>query len=862
MKHKTACPVCGKEFDVQGLPAGQHVRCASCKAKLTVAAEQQLVPTPAPNLSEPGEALERVEAHEPDAALDTQGLPDLSADGYRILSRVGEGGMGTVYKGEQALLERTIAIKTLKLSSASDSAYLKRFLDQAKALVRISHPNLLQVLDVRSKAQMTYLCLEWVEGESLAGRLRRDGKLSPAEARDFLRQAAKGLAAAHEAGVVHGDIKPSNLLVTSDGALKITDFGLAKSVAAEVGVNRQGTIFGTPLYISPEQAQGGRVEPWSDIYCLGATFFHLLAGKPPFTGVSTNAVLKQHLETVPPPLRTIDPEIPEDLAEVVAKMLATSPWNRFQSGALLDQELGRNLATAGREGEAAGGPSKEPALSPGGAPSAGQESDVFAALQDGALPTAGGSASADGELQLIDAGAGALSSPEASAPAAEKSPPVEDESSGQAEVTVELARNDLAGTAEGASDSAPAAPAGAAAPAPAAKAPSPTAALEALEGPRAGPSPSAEVSAPETVDPRPDKCPHCTAAVLPDALACPICGRYVPSREELKPVSPESWQRLAIESLLDPLSGKAAGHLLVLSAATGVLFALLGTACYQVALRSGPIVSRVAMGVFLVVAVAVLLAQLAERMRIVAEGWSMQHAPPPGNPLRSLAPGVRLLAHAGVFALLPILAGLKSSLLQGALLGTVALCYPLSLRSLLSGGGLGGSLSPKRWLRPGIFASWEYVPAVAGAAALMGGVVPLAALLLFIVPGGLAAQTVVPDGNLVKGLVGLVLLAVLLALLIQYCAWVSGGMLVRAWRRNARLFEPRTEGASPGLQKGRLMAVIAGMSLFCLVSCAALYPLAGSGLFRGSSTVRRLILGPPQTEAPAKGNGSAPERSG
>ncbi|MGE4159238.1 MAG: serine/threonine-protein kinase, partial [Planctomycetota bacterium] len=225
--------------------------------------------------------------------------PGTEIGGYRIESLISQGGMGAVYKAIQLSVDRLVAFKTL-LHDGNPKA-VERFKQEAKIVARISHPNVVQVLDLREEGGVLFIAMELVDGVDLSTRLKEAGPLDESTAIDYMRQSAEALAAAHSKGVIHRDVKPSNIMLTLGNVVKVMDFGIAKSVVEETQITRAGALLGTPDYMPPEQISGEAADARSDIYALGATFYHLAAGRPPFVGkVYTDVLVSHKTETALP----------------------------------------------------------------------------------------------------------------------------------------------------------------------------------------------------------------------------------------------------------------------------------------------------------------------------------------------------------------------------------------------------------------------------------------------------------------------------------------------------------------------------------------------------------------------------------
>jgi len=247
---------------------------------------------------------------------------------YRIEEMVGEGAMGTVYRARDEGLDRTVAVKVLRPAVGGMTVRVDRFFREARAAARVSHPNLTHVYFVGGDGSYRFFAMEYVHGKDLSELVESEGRPELERAIDLLVQAASGLAAAHEVGIVHRDVKPSNILVRPNGTVKITDFGLSKSVDADVKLSQDDTVIGTPIYMSPEQCRSRDVDARTDIYCLGLTAWALLVGRPPFPGPSLGDVLHDQINTPLPSLVEERPELPRALERVLQKMCAKDASKR------------------------------------------------------------------------------------------------------------------------------------------------------------------------------------------------------------------------------------------------------------------------------------------------------------------------------------------------------------------------------------------------------------------------------------------------------------------------------------------------------------------------------------------------------
>jgi serine/threonine protein kinase len=261
---------------------------------------------------------------------------------YRSISLLGEGGMGAVYLAEHPDIGRKVAVKVLRSEFSRDEQLLGRFLNEARAANAIRHPNIIEILDSGTTDNgMPYLVMELLEGEVLAGRMRRLGRLPLPVAMEFAYQTASAVGAAHRKAIVHRDLKPDNLFIVPDDhdpareRIKVLDFGIAKLQARAMGDSvktRTGTLMGTPVYMSPEQAMGTKeVDHRSDIYSLGVILFEMICGKPPFFSEGFGELVHLHLNVAPPSPRSFVPSLPEVVEALIYKMLAKKPEDRLQS---------------------------------------------------------------------------------------------------------------------------------------------------------------------------------------------------------------------------------------------------------------------------------------------------------------------------------------------------------------------------------------------------------------------------------------------------------------------------------------------------------------------------------------------------
>jgi serine/threonine-protein kinase len=276
---------------------------------------------------------------------------DLIADRYELEELVGTGGMSTVFRAHDRQLDRRVAIKILHEHYAEDPEYLERFRREARAVARLSHPNIVTVIDRGDDDGRQYIVFEYVDGENLKELVLRSGRLPVRRALELALAIADGLSFAHQRGLVHRDVKPQNVLLNKDGDVKVTDFGIARSLHVEHGVTQTGTVMGTGEYLAPEQASGKPVSPATDVYSLGVVLWELLAGDVPFVGENFVAIALRHVNELPPDLRERRPDVSPRLAAAVDRALAKDPARRFPSMADFAKELRACLAEA--EGTAA-----------------------------------------------------------------------------------------------------------------------------------------------------------------------------------------------------------------------------------------------------------------------------------------------------------------------------------------------------------------------------------------------------------------------------------------------------------------------------------------------------------------------------
>ncbi|MFZ9456629.1 MAG: Stk1 family PASTA domain-containing Ser/Thr kinase [Ilumatobacteraceae bacterium] len=264
-------------------------------------------------------------------------------DRYEIGKRIGRGGMAEIFQARDILLDRPVAMKVLFPEFATDPAFVERFRREAQAAANLNHPNIVAVYDWGKVNNTYYIAMEYVNGRTLADILKQSGTLTPMQVCDVMSEVASALISAHQNGVIHRDIKPGNILVSTTGQVKVADFGIARALGAgvEQGLTQTGAVMGTATYFSPEQAQGASTDQRSDIYSLGVVMYEMLSGVPPFTGENAVAIAYKQVHERAMPLDQRLTSAPPEVAAIVAKCMEKSPDDRYSSAEEVRDELRR-----------------------------------------------------------------------------------------------------------------------------------------------------------------------------------------------------------------------------------------------------------------------------------------------------------------------------------------------------------------------------------------------------------------------------------------------------------------------------------------------------------------------------------------
>ncbi|MCA8960550.1 MAG: serine/threonine protein kinase, partial [Planctomycetes bacterium] len=317
-----SCPACRVTTKVDKYDPDERMSCEHCSGEL-VYVSSPLGEKPAPS---------------PRRRMGTDDSPTLEGrviGGCRIVKRIAAGGMGTVYEAEQINLGRTVALKVLAADLSRDETFVKRFLLEARAAAELNHRNIIHINDAGEDSGIFYYTMEYVPGENLAQRLKRERTLSVDDALRIGEQVAEALLHAHERKIIHRDIKPENIMIKPDGTVKLADLGLAKKTVlddtAASSITQAGSVLGTPHYMAPEQARDFRfADHRSDLYSLGVTLYRALAGQVPFDGGSPIEVMMKAVEGEKTSLRELREDIPQEVEALVDRLMAVDPDRRFR----------------------------------------------------------------------------------------------------------------------------------------------------------------------------------------------------------------------------------------------------------------------------------------------------------------------------------------------------------------------------------------------------------------------------------------------------------------------------------------------------------------------------------------------------
>jgi serine/threonine-protein kinase len=282
---------------------------------------------------------------------------------YRLVAQQGSGGMAVIYKAQDMLLGRIVAVKVLRPSLTADPAFMSRFRNEARSVANLNHPNIVTVHDVGNDGSTQYIVMEFVEGQDLKKIIKAEGGLSIDRTLKLVIQICAGIGFAHRAGLVHADVKPQNILVTRGDMVKVTDFGIAQALSDTQPSERQSVVWGSPHYFAPEQARGERPTPASDVYSIGIVMFELLTGRLPYVGANQQELALAHIREQVPNVVEYNPNVPDTLGQIVYKVMSKEPSARYRMADQLGHVL-ESYRDRGREQTVSNVPTANPRQSP------------------------------------------------------------------------------------------------------------------------------------------------------------------------------------------------------------------------------------------------------------------------------------------------------------------------------------------------------------------------------------------------------------------------------------------------------------------------------------------------------------------
>jgi serine/threonine-protein kinase len=269
----------------------------------------------------------------------SQESPQVFNGRYELLRHIARGGMAEVYLARDLMLDRNVALKVLFPELSTDRSFVERFRREAQAAANLNHPNIVSIFDWGEEAGTYFIVMEYLEGRTLSQLIRGEGPLLPDRAADIGADIAAALSFAHESGMIHRDVKPGNVLISSNGHVKVTDFGIARAVNSDSDLTQTGTVMGTATYFSPEQAQGHRLDQRSDVYSLGVVLYEMVVGRPPFEGDNAMAVAYKHVREPPVPPRQINPDVPQQFQNIILQAMAKNTADRYVNASELRNDL-------------------------------------------------------------------------------------------------------------------------------------------------------------------------------------------------------------------------------------------------------------------------------------------------------------------------------------------------------------------------------------------------------------------------------------------------------------------------------------------------------------------------------------------